>query len=1455
MVIRTDATHGRHATIGASTCYGELTNDFVKSGEDSVDYEMLPFMMCDIINDTGLYIGINVVPVGDRGYTTGTRPGKPDLCSLMIPRYLADYCGSADEAIQALSNRDIYAPLVDVNEEVHVLICDKNKSYIVEFVENTMSVIDNDSMPNNMEIMTNFFLDGWNGEIKSKTLGNTDEEIAETGLTNHSMGLERYLILKEKYADQENNIDSLEDMKDTMESVRYFQAYDFTKDPYWYSEFTGYTDTFGDVTIYSDAEAYRGILEYVAQKYEQRKRDSSLWITTHTSVFDIANKQMNIYAQEDYNNPFKFQNIGPDEHYTNEEIHISDKERELINHAVKDVKINGESVVENNIANIINVWEEGSGLNSVQTVGNNNHALAEASTSEGAETDAHAYGSHAEGYMTSTGVAADYSHSEGYKTSTQGPASHAEGDSTVTNNPAEHAEGKYNKSNMGGTEATNTISSIGIGNASGSIPGGERKNAFEVMQNGDMYVYGVGDYNGQNIDTATTIQEVIADKIDSEELDGYATEEWVENKGYLTEHQSLVAYRTAADQDVIDDKMADDIEDIREIAAGKNANHSVSSETYPEFAWTNRFITITGSYVDTDGTTFAVVDLKKGDNIFVIEEGVPDRWVAIAGTTATLYRLDTMKSPVQDVKVNGTSVLSNSVANVTVPTLTSDLTNDSGFVNVSAVMAQISNHNQDETAHNDIRQAIPTKTSDLTNDSGFIVNADITVTPAMVISQDPLKLQLSAEQDAIIQNEANDFIRLDATALGVGSSIFTKTKSNVAGDFILVNAICEYNTSSYLPQRATTNVVIYHSATKVAVYSVIDSITSEKAEHVNNKVTTINEYSDDDQYPSAKAVYTAVEAGGKVKDVEVNNVSVVQDGIANIDITGKQDVISDLNTIRSGATAGSTAVQPATLSSYSLVTETGNKIDLQIDSSTYVLKATLKDKNNNLISTSTEIDLPLETMVVGASYDSSTKEIVLTLKNGNTVRFSVADLVSGLENTYNKVTSISSSSTDTQYPSAKAVYDEIKSAVSSIITYSEDAPSGTDWNIWCKMYIPKYLCFTANQANSAVGLVQKNSTAYLKYSTDKENWTEFNTGNVITLTNAGDKVYFKGSSSAGSSSDYTRFNMSGSIAVSGDIMTILCGDKETTELPHDYCCYKMFYECGNHLISAPELPATTLTKYCYDYMFYKCYGLITPPELPAMILTDCCYDSMFYSCYRMTSAPRLPSTNLAPWCYAEMFSGCNGITTPPELPATTLADGCYYGMLAQTYITRAPELPATVLAKSCYSDMFNYCSHLTAAPSILPATTLAPSCYYQMFAYTDLRVAPELPAETLASYCYYRMFQNCSNMTAMPVLPATTLAEYCYSFMVSNTGVSQLPELPVIDIPEKAYYGMFYSCWNIKLSTTQTGEYQTPYRIPAEGTTQADKYNVAMEMFNDTGGTFKGTPDVNTTYYTSNAVV
>ena len=73
----------------------------------------------------------------------------------------------------------------------------------------------------------------------------------------------------------------------------------------------------------------------------------------------------------------------------------------------------------------------------------------------------------------------------------------------------------------------------------------------------------------------------------------------------------------------------------------------------------------------------------------------------------------------------------------------------------------------------------------------------------------------------------------------------------------------------------------------------------------------------------------------------------------------------------------------------------GHDLTLSINPQTYVMTITLVSEDGTVLATRS-IDLPLESMVVSGTYDEATKEVVLTLQNGQQVRFSVADLVDGL---------------------------------------------------------------------------------------------------------------------------------------------------------------------------------------------------------------------------------------------------------------------------------------------------------------------------------------------------------------------------------------------------------------------------------------------------------------------------
>lgn len=154
-------------------------------------------------------------------------------------------------------------------------------------------------------------------------------------------------------------------------------------------------------------------------------------------------------------------------------------------------------------------------------------------------------------------------------------------------------------------------------------------------------------------------------------------------------------------------------------------------------------------------------------------------------------------------------------------------------------------------------------------------------------------------------------------------------------------------------------------------------------------------------------------------------------------------------------------------------------------------------------------------------------------------------------------------------------------------------------------------------------------------------------------------------------------------------------------------------------------------------------------------------------------------------------------------------------------------------------------------------TTVSDYCFYTLFQWCiALATPPELPATTLWDTCYQSMFLWCTALTAAPELPATTLVQYCYSFMFYwCTSLNILPKLPATTLPKVCYQQMFNWCTNIKLSTTQTWDYQTAYRIPTTWTGTLENANALTDMFTSTWWTFTWTPSINTTYYTSNIVV
>lgn len=154
-------------------------------------------------------------------------------------------------------------------------------------------------------------------------------------------------------------------------------------------------------------------------------------------------------------------------------------------------------------------------------------------------------------------------------------------------------------------------------------------------------------------------------------------------------------------------------------------------------------------------------------------------------------------------------------------------------------------------------------------------------------------------------------------------------------------------------------------------------------------------------------------------------------------------------------------------------------------------------------------------------------------------------------------------------------------------------------------------------------------TIYLSYSYNGRKWFDYTIGDVITLPNVGDKVYFAARGNAtntqiSSGARLTRrFVTTGTIAASGNIMSLVKNDPTGWDVQIGTRCFlNLFSSAG--ITSAPDLPGTKLANYCYQSMFSGCTQLRKVPSiLPSTAGYTSMYYGMFSNCQLIEEAPEI----------------------------------------------------------------------------------------------------------------------------------------------------------------------------------------------------------------------------------------
>ena len=193
-------------------------------------------------------------------------------------------------------------------------------------------------------------------------------------------------------------------------------------------------------------------------------------------------------------------------------------------------------------------------------------------------------------------------------------------------------------------------------------------------------------------------------------------------------------------------------------------------------------------------------------------------------------------------------------------------------------------------------------------------------------------------------------------------------------------------------------------------------------ENTSNKITSLDENSTDTQYPSAKAVYTYVgEAMANIpddlfKEDTTNKVTYIDADSTDTQYPSAKAVYTYVGEAMANIPIGSDDTKEDIANKVSYIDENSNNIQYP---SAYAVLSYVSNAISDLLNSS-------------SSSLAALTQLAEELENDSSVTNQILNDLSSKEDTSNKVTSIDANSTDTQYPSAKAVYSYVGTVISNI---------------------------------------------------------------------------------------------------------------------------------------------------------------------------------------------------------------------------------------------------------------------------------------------------------------------------------------------------------------------------------------------------------------------------------------
>lgn len=292
-VVHTPSSLEHNGVIGISGIIPNIEKDNVDNDDiiiEGVDmFKLVPFYLLDGINDKGLFCTHNVVSLDNSITPTRiihAKKEEKDIVSIpMLVRFILDKFSNVNDCIDYLVN---YTTLYFTDEmlssgyQSHFMIGDLRRTYIIEFINNEIKIIQSN-------YITNFNI----YNVKFDRYKHIQYPPTLYGIDKYGSGLERWDIISNNY----RNAKTKDGMRKILDLIQYSNCY---KEPFWYSEIVKMEDDNGDIiTVDTPTELCTDAKNQMKYYFENKDRDNpKVWITCHSCVYDIKNKIVYVKNQE-----------------------------------------------------------------------------------------------------------------------------------------------------------------------------------------------------------------------------------------------------------------------------------------------------------------------------------------------------------------------------------------------------------------------------------------------------------------------------------------------------------------------------------------------------------------------------------------------------------------------------------------------------------------------------------------------------------------------------------------------------------------------------------------------------------------------------------------------------------------------------------------------------------------------------------------------------------------------------------------------------------------------------------------------------------------------------------------------------------------------------------------------------------------------------------------------------